>query len=70
MKKRTLILLAIGFLGTATIVACGDGENKQETPTEVATEQYQCPMKCTEEIFDKPDTCKVCGMDLEKITKG
>ena len=70
MKKHTLILLVIGFLGTTAMVGCGGGEKKQEAPVEVAKDQYQCPMKCTEEVFDKPDTCKVCGMDLEKITKG
>ena len=64
------MLLVIGFLGTTAMVGCGGGEKKPEAPTEVAKDQYQCPMKCTEEVFDKPDTCKVCGMQLEKITKG
>lgn len=64
------MLLVIGFLGGTAMVGCGAGEKKQEAPTEVANDEYQCPMKCTEEIFDKPDTCKVCGMQLEKITKG
>jgi len=70
MKKHTLMLLVIGVFSATTIVSCGGGEKKQDVPTEVAKEKYQCPMKCTEEVFDKPDTCKVCGMDLEKITKG
>ena len=64
------MLLLIGVLGAMSIVACGGEEKKQETPAEVAKEEYQCPMKCTEEVFTKPDTCKVCGMQLEKITKG
>ena len=63
------MLLVALICGSAAIVSCGDGDKKQETPVEVAKEQYQCPMKCTEEIFDKPGQCKVCGMELEKITK-
>ena len=70
MKKSSLILLLTGALGVMAIGACGGGEKKKENPTEVTKEEYQCPMKCTEEVFDKPDTCKVCGMQLEKITKG
>lgn len=66
MKRIVLVLFAITAL---TFAACSGSEKKTETPTEVAAEQYQCPMKCTEEVFDKPGTCSVCGMELEKITK-
>ena len=63
-------MLPIALIISATVLAgCGNAEKKQEAPSEVLKEQYQCPMKCTEELFDKPDTCKVCGMELEKITK-
>ena len=32
--------------------------------------KYQCPMKCEgEKIYDKPGTCPVCKMDLEKMDK-
>lgn len=69
MKKNALMLfVAIGF-ATTTIVSCGEGEKKQDTPAEVTTEQYQCPMKCTEEVLTKPGQCSVCGMELEKVTK-
>ncbi len=69
MKKNTLILLVALTFGSVAIVACGSEEKKQETPAEVVTEHYQCPMKCTEEIQDKPGQCSVCGMELEKVTK-
>ena len=69
MKKNTLIFLIAMAFSSGAIVSCGSEEKKQETPAEVATEHYQCPMKCTEEIFDKPGQCSVCGMELEKITK-
>lgn len=69
MKKQTLILSIVIAVLSTTFVSCGSGEKKTEAPVETAKEQYQCPMKCTEEILDKPGTCTVCGMELEKITK-
>lgn len=69
MKKKTLILFVALAFSSIAIVSCGSEEKKQETPAEVATEHYQCPMKCTEEVLDKPGQCSVCGMELEKITK-
>jgi hypothetical protein len=38
-------------------------------PAGQSADQYQCPMKCTEEVFTKPGTCPVCKMDLEKVSK-
>lgn len=69
MKKQAFLLFATIALVSTTFVSCGSAEKKQEAPVETAKEQYQCPMKCTEEILDKPGTCTVCGMELEKITK-
>ena len=69
MKKNALILFVALVFSCLAIVSCGSEEKKQEAPTEVATEHYQCPMKCTEEVLDKPGQCSVCGMELEKITK-
>lgn len=69
MKKNAFILIVALAFSSTTIVSCGSEEKKQEAPAEVATEHYQCPMKCTEEILDKPGQCSVCGMELEKITK-
>lgn len=69
MKKQVISIFAVIAILSTTFVACGSGEKKTEAPVETAKEQYQCPMKCTEEIFDKPGTCTVCGMELEKITK-
>lgn len=69
MKKQTLLIFVVITLLSTSFVACGSGEKKTEAPVETAKEQYQCPMKCTEEILDKPGQCTVCGMELEKITK-
>ncbi|MCX6295082.1 MAG: hypothetical protein NTX97_03275 [Bacteroidetes bacterium] len=70
MKKNVLVLLFIAFLNATAITSCTSIEKKEKPPTGITKEQYQCPMKCTEEIFEKPDTCKICGMDLVKISKG
>jgi heavy metal-binding protein len=69
MKKAIFILPAVFMLTTALLTGCGNSEKKQDVPAEVVKEQYQCPMKCTEEVFGKPGNCSVCGMELEKITK-
>ncbi|MCK6648100.1 MAG: hypothetical protein L6Q66_00445 [Bacteroidia bacterium] len=50
------------------MVNTGCSGSKTENNEQKAAEQYQCPMKCTEEIFAKPGSCPVCGMDLEKIS--
>ncbi|MDQ3046045.1 MAG: hypothetical protein M3R27_00755 [Bacteroidota bacterium] len=63
--KKTFLYLAI-ILSASLFVSCSSAEKTPETPA-VSGEQYQCPMKCTEEIFDKPGECPVCGMELEKI---
>ena len=69
MKKSTKILFFTMIAVQSLLISCGNSEKKEEAPKEVATEHYQCPMKCTEEVFDKPGQCSVCGMELEKITK-
>ncbi len=69
MTKTSKILFYTMMAVQGLLVSCGDSHQKEEVPKEAATEQYQCPMKCTEEVFDKPGQCSVCGMELEKITK-
>lgn len=68
MKKQVLILSAI-IIGSLIFVAGCSGDKKtEEQPAQKINEQYRCPMKCTEEKFDKPGNCPVCGMELEKIS--
>lgn len=57
-----------GLILISATIGCGGSDKKEvNAPTEQVKEQYQCPMKCTEEIFDKPGKCPVCEMELEKI---
>jgi Cu2+-exporting ATPase len=69
MKKQALILGA--FILTSIIgQGCGGSDKSSEqTPVQQVNAAYQCPMKCTEEKFDKPGKCPVCGMDLEKVAE-
>jgi hypothetical protein len=69
MKKQALIL-SVFILNILIIVPGCSGSSKktEEKPAQQIKEQYICPMKCTEEKFDKPGNCPVCGMELEKIT--
>jgi hypothetical protein len=70
MKKQALILSAFILTVLITPGCSGNDKSPENTPVQQVKEQYQCPMKCTEEKFDKPGKCPVCGMDLEKIANG
>lgn len=49
--------------GSLFFTACS--ENKKTEPSETGV--YQCPMKCEgEKTYDKPGSCPVCQMDLQK----
>ena len=67
MRKQTLILAVFALI---LMAGCAGNDKKTEQPPaqQQVKEQYQCPMKCTEEKFDKPGKCPVCEMELEKIT--
>lgn len=71
MKKQittaTFLLTAVMFFAS-----CGNktSESKKENTTteQTANVMYQCPMKCEgEKMYDKPGSCPVCNMDLEKV---
>jgi hypothetical protein len=68
MKKQALILSALA-LTLFIAPGCNGGDKPSgNPPVQQVKQQYQCPMKCTEEKFDKPGKCPVCEMELEKIT--
>ena len=69
--KRYILDFALATLFCSTLlVGCGGGTKAPETaPAAAEKVQYQCPMKCTEQLFDKPGKCPVCDMELIKVTK-
>ena len=70
MKKQILGFSLVLMCCFALLSGCsGESKKADETPSEKVIEQFQCPMKCTEELFNKPGKCPVCEMDLVKITK-
>jgi hypothetical protein len=70
MKKLSLILTAL-LVTILFMNGCSESAKHSETPpAEHVKEEYQCPMKCNDAKYDKPGTCTVCGMELEKITNG
>lgn len=70
MKKAILIVGFFILVITTLSTGCGNNDQKPAaTPAQTTKEQYRCPMKCTDELFDKPGKCPVCDMDLEKVTK-
>ena len=70
MKKPAFIFFVLIVLASAVFSSCNGNGKKSEIPAkEIVKDQYRCPMKCTEELYDKPGKCPVCDMELEKITK-
>ncbi|MCW3084934.1 MAG: hypothetical protein JWP12_2300 [Bacteroidetes bacterium] len=67
MKKTGLILIVCLYTGLAFTSCTGSNKKTDNKETQEVKSQYQCPMKCTEEKFDKPGKCPVCGMELEKV---
>lgn len=71
MKKSVSVIIVYLFLVCSIFYSCKEADKKSKTASaQTKQEQYQCPMKCTEQKFEKPGTCPECGMELEKINAG
>jgi transcription initiation factor IIE alpha subunit len=57
------------FVTLVLAVSCSQSAEPAKVEDEHIKTQYQCPMKCTEEKFDKAGQCPVCKMDLEEISE-
>jgi Heavy metal binding domain len=71
MKK--LIFQVTAIVGIACFSACGESAKKEDfkngsdtTHSTSAEDKYVCPMD-TDVFSNHPDTCRKCGMDLEKV---
>jgi Cu(I)/Ag(I) efflux system membrane fusion protein len=69
MNKSILSALIGFFILFLTITGCLTGDKEKKIYKERSENHYSCPMKCTDQIFDKPGKCPSCGMDLIKITE-
>lgn len=69
MKKAVLYTLIGFFCCTVMFSGCSPEEKGTKVPREKVETRYNCPMKCTEQIFDKPGKCPKCGIELVKITE-
>ncbi len=70
--KKQIITVSIFFAAALFLASCGNSGNekaKENTPEEVKTAMYQCPMKCEgEKMYEAQGTCPVCKMDLELVS--
>jgi nitrous oxide reductase accessory protein NosL len=70
MKRLILGFITAALFCSALLAGCNGGVEKPAvSPAAAEKVQYQCPMKCTEQLFDKPGKCPVCEMELIKVTK-
>lgn len=67
MKKQILTIAILAFVGSTTVISCGESKTT-ETKKEVATTQYYCPMKCEgDKTYSEKGSCPKCGMDLVEV---
>ena len=70
LMKSFFFAAAIAFLAAGC--SGGGSENKDAKSSEATTQQkadvYECPMKCEGSKSDKPGKCKMCGMELQKVS--
>ena len=60
MKKTIQSICALALF-LVVITSCGNSKS-----TETVATMYACPMH-PEQKSDKPGTCPVCNMDMEKV---
>jgi transcription initiation factor IIE alpha subunit len=67
--KKCVFRISIGVL-TVFFLSCNSETKKADNINHQSSKvQYQCPMKCSEQLFDKAGKCPECGMDLEEVSK-
>jgi len=63
MKTKILYLFILGVF----TVACGNKATQDETQeNQVSEAKYECPMGCSDQVFNQPGKCPECEMDLVK----
>lgn len=67
MKKPKGLLCVCLFLSIAAAGCSGKAKSPENKEVQQVKAEYQCPMKCSDQKFDKPGKCPQCGMELEKV---
>jgi len=63
MKTKILYLATVAMF----LAACGNSsEHEENQENQVSEAKYECPMGCTDQVFNKPGKCPECEMDLVK----
>lgn len=63
MKTNVLFIAVLALFAAA----CGqNADPKENQQNQVSEAKYECPMGCTDQVFDKPGKCPECEMDLVK----
>jgi Heavy metal binding domain len=68
MRNRGYWVLIIMFL--TLFSNCDQPKKMENVPVKLAKSKYQCPMRCSDEVFEQNGNCPVCGTKLEKIVEG
>ena len=72
MKRLSLVLLMLAFIGTAYVTSSCAHKGHKHSATEEAkqgkeyTSAYVCPMHCEGSGSEEPGKCPACGMDYVK----
>jgi hypothetical protein len=63
MKTKTLSIAILALFA----FACGSkSEHEENQENRVSEVKYECPMGCTDQVFNQPGKCPECEMDLVK----
>lgn len=69
--NKVILCAFVGFLTNCILLTgCMTVEKEQKIQEEKVVKQYKCPMKCSDQVFDKPGKCPNCGMELVQVTEG
>lgn len=69
MKTKIIITTCLWAM-LFSFSCCKNGQKQEDATEQISSVEYECPMKCEGSKSDKPGTCPVCKMDLEKVEQG
>ena len=65
------LVCVVFFILLLTISSSSCRKHKEPVEKKVIqTENYICPMKCSDQVFHHPGVCPICKVQLEKADNG